>query len=83
MTHHHGNPLRSADHERMQRYRERLPHNLVLKVGARVILRRNVDIKGGCVNRTLASVIARHSNCHREDEQACRTLPSAQVPPEV
>ncbi len=62
-TNHHGNPLRSADHERIQRYRERLPDILVLKVGARVILRRNIDIKGGWVNGTLASVIAMHSNC--------------------
>ncbi len=35
-TDHHGHPLREAD-LRLQRYRERLPDKLVLKVGARVV----------------------------------------------
>ena len=62
-TDHDGNPLRVADHDRIKRYRERLPDTLVLKVGARVILRRNMDIEGGWVNGTLANVIAIHENC--------------------
>ena len=39
-TDNHGNGLRAADNQRIQRHRERLPDKLQLKVGARVILRR-------------------------------------------
>ena len=62
-TDHHGHPLREADIERLQRNRERLPDKLVLKVGARVVLRRNLDIEGGWVNGTLAVVTHLHDNC--------------------
>ena len=34
----HENGLRAADHQRIQHHGERLPDNLQLKVGARVIL---------------------------------------------
>ena len=54
----HGNALRAADHQRIQQHRERLPDKLQLKVGARVILRRNMDIDAGWVNGTLAIVTA-------------------------
>ena len=57
----HGNALRAADHQRIQHH-ERLPDKLQLKVGARVILRRNMDIDAGCVNGTLAIVTALHQN---------------------
>ena len=60
---HHGHPLREADLERLQRHRERLPDKLVLKVGARVVLRRNLNIEGGWVNGTLAVVTHLHDNC--------------------
>ena len=59
----HGNGLRAADHQRMQQHRERLPDKLQLKVGARVILRRNMDIDAGWVNGTLAVVTALYQNC--------------------
>ena len=62
-TDHHGHPLREADLERLKRYRERLPDKLVLKIGARVVLRRNLDIEGGWVNGTLAVVTHLHDNC--------------------
>lgn len=62
-TDHHGHPLREADRERVQRYRERLPDKLVLKVGAHVILRRNLNIDGGWVNGTLAMITSIHPNC--------------------
>ena len=62
-TDHHGHLLREADHERLKRYRERLPDKLVLKIGARVVLRRNLDIEGGWVNGTLAVVTHLHDNC--------------------
>ena len=62
-TDHHGHPLREADRDRIQRYWERLPDRLMLKVGARVILRRNMDTKGGWVNDTLAVITSMHPNC--------------------
>ena len=48
-TDNHGHPLREADREWIQRHRlrERLPDKLELKVGARIILRRNMHIEGG------------------------------------
>ena len=61
-TDHHGHPLREADRERIQRYRERLPNKLELKVGARVILRRNMHIEAW-VNGILAVVTSMHPNC--------------------
>ena len=61
-TDHHGHPLREADRSRIQKYRERLPDTLVLKVGARVIPRRNMDI-GGFVNGTLVVITSMHPNC--------------------
>lgn len=51
-TDHHGHPLRDADKETVCKYRERLPDKLVLKEGARVVLRRNMNIEGGWVNGT-------------------------------
>ena len=62
-TDHHGHPLRSADLERIKRYRERLPDILDLKLGVRVILRRNIDIESGWVNGTVCVVVALHPNC--------------------
>ena len=43
--------------------RECLPDKLTLKLGARVILRRNINVDGGWVNSTLASVVAMRENC--------------------
>ena len=62
-TDHHGHLLRQSDHERIQRCRERLPDTLKLKLGTRVLLRRNIHIDAGWVNGTLAVVIAVYSNC--------------------
>ena len=62
-TDNHGNGLRTADHQRIQHHRERLPDKLQLKVGARVILRRNMDIDAGWVNGTLSIVTALYQNC--------------------
>ena len=62
-TDHHGHPLREADKQTVLKYRERLPDKLVLKVGARVVLRRNINIDGGWVNGTLAVVTSLHSSC--------------------
>jgi hypothetical protein len=61
-TDNHGNALRAADHQRIQQHRERLPDKLQLKVGARVILRRNMDIDAGWVNGTLAIITALYQN---------------------
>ena len=62
-TDHHGHPLREADKQTILRFRERLPDKLVLKVGARVVLRRNMNIEGGWVNGTLAVVTSLHPSC--------------------
>ena len=62
-TDHHGHPLREADKQTVLRFRERLPDKLVLKVGARVVLRRNMNIEGGWVNGTLAVVTSLHPSC--------------------
>ena len=59
----HGNGLRAADHQQIQQHRERLPDKHQLKLGARVILRRNMDINAGWVNGTLAVVTALYQNC--------------------
>ena len=61
-TAHHGYPLKGAKKETILKYREHLPDKLVLKVGARVVLRRNINIVGGWVNSTLA-VISLHPSC--------------------
>ena len=62
-TDHNGLPLREADNRRLQRCRGKLPDCLTIKVGARVILRRNLNIGSGWVNGTLAIVVSIHSNC--------------------
>lgn len=62
-TDHHGNPIRDTDRERIKRHRERLPDILTLKIGARVVLRRNIDINAGWVNGTFATVTSLHKNC--------------------
>ena len=56
-TDHHGHLLREADMQTVLKYSERLLDKLVLKVGARVVLRRNINIDGGWMNGTLAVVI--------------------------
>ena len=62
-TDHDGHPLREADEQTVLRFRERLPDKLVLKVGARVVLRHNMNIEGGWVNGTLAVVTSLHPSC--------------------
>ena len=62
-TDHNGHPLREADVRRLQHCREKLPDCLTVKIGARVILRRNINISSGWVNGTLAVVVSMHSNC--------------------
>ena len=62
-TDRHGHPLREADKETVLKYHERLPDKLVLKVGACVVLRRNINIERGWVNGTLAVVTSLHPSC--------------------
>ena len=61
-TDHHGHSLGEANKQTVSKHRERLPDKLVLKVGARVVLRHN-NIDGGWVNGTLAIVTALHPSC--------------------
>lgn len=52
-----GSPLSATDQEKVKKYhRERLPDKLVLKVGARVVLLKNIDVKNKWVNGTMATV---------------------------
>ena len=62
-TDHNGMPLRDTDKKRIQRVSDRLPDELHLKVGARVVLRRNVNIERGWVNGTIAQVVSLAKNC--------------------
>ncbi len=41
---------------------ERLEDKLILKVGARVVLAKNVDVENGWLNGTLATVLKIHNN---------------------
>ena len=62
-TDHNGMPLRASDEKRLERVSDRLPDKLHLKVGARVVLRRNVNIERGWVNGTIAQVVSLAQNC--------------------
>ena len=62
-TDHNGMPLRDADRKRLERESDRLPDNLHLKVGARVVVRRNICVERGWVNGTIAQVVSLAQNC--------------------
>ena len=52
-----GRPLKDSDKLRITRYhKERLEDTLTLKIGARVVLTKNIDIQYGWTNGTLAIV---------------------------
>ena len=56
-------PLRASDKKRLERASDRLPDELHLKVGARVVLRCNVNIEHGWVNGTIAQIVSLAQNC--------------------
>ena len=56
-------PLCASDKKRLERVSDRLPDELHLKVGARVVLRRNVNIEHGWVNGTIAQIVSLAQNC--------------------
>ena len=62
-TDHNGMPLRVSDKKRLERVSDRLPDELHLKVGAKVVLRRNENIERGWVNGTIAQVVSFAQNC--------------------
>ena len=62
-TDHNGMPLQPTDKKRLERVSDRLPDILHLIVGARVLLRCNVNTKRGCVNETIAQVVSPVQNC--------------------
>ena len=53
-TDHNGMPLRDADRKRLERESDRLPDTLHLKMGARVVVRRNINVEHRWVNGTIA-----------------------------
>ena len=57
-TDHNGMPLRDTDKKRIQRVSDRFQ-----QVGARVALRRNVNIERSWVNGTIAQVVSLAKNC--------------------
>ena len=58
-----GKPLKDSDKLRIRKYhRERLEDSLTLKVGARVVLTKNIDIAYGWTNGTLAVVTCINKN---------------------
>ena len=61
-TDHNRMPLRASD-KKLERVCDRLPDELHLKVGARVVLRRNVNIECGWMNGTIAQVVSLAQNC--------------------
>ena len=62
-TDHNGMPLRDADRKRLERESDRLPDSLHLKVGVRVVVRRNINVERGWVNGTIAQVVSLAQNC--------------------
>ena len=62
-TDHNGMPQRTLDKKRLECTSDRLPDELYLKVGARVILRRNMNIERGWVNGTIAQIVSVAQNC--------------------
>ena len=62
-TGHNGMPLQPTDQKRLERVSDRLPDELHLKVGARVLLHHNVNIEHGWVNGTIVQVVSLAQNC--------------------
>ena len=58
-----GQPLRECDRKRVKHIPTRLPDEIVLKIGCRIVLRRNLNISEGWVNGTLCEVFNVMPNC--------------------
>ena len=58
-----GNPLSEAVRKKLHSYyKERLEDTLPLKVGARVVLTKNIDVENGWLNGTIANVVSIQQN---------------------
>ncbi|XP_065058005.1 uncharacterized protein LOC135685854 isoform X1 [Rhopilema esculentum] len=58
-----GNPLSEAVRKKIRSYhKERLEDTLALKVGARVVLTKNIDVEHGWLNGTIANVVSIRQN---------------------
>ena len=58
-----GQPLREADLKQLHLIKTQLPDTLTLKESCRFVLRCNLNISQGWVNRTLCKVLSVMSNC--------------------
>ena len=58
-----GQPLREADKQRLSRTAMRLADVITLKIGCRIVLRRNLHIREGWVNGAMCEVLALTPNC--------------------
>ena len=58
-----GQPLREGDHKRLQHIQTRLPDEIIIKLGCRIVLRRNLNITEGWINGTLCEVLSVMPNC--------------------
>ena len=62
-TDHNGMPIRATDKNLIQKVSDRLPDELHLEVGARVVVRRNINVQRGWLNGTIAQIILLATNC--------------------
>ena len=55
--------MRESDQKRLQHIQTRLPDEIIIKLGGRIALRRNLNIAEGWVNGTLCEVLTVTPNC--------------------
>ena len=62
-TDHNGMLLRVQDKKELKNYLKNCQNQLHLKVGARVVVRRNITLDHGWVNGTIAQIVSLNTNC--------------------
>ena len=78
-TDHNGMSLRVQDKKRIEKLSDKLPDQLRLKEGVRVVVRRNINVDHGWVNGTIAQIVSLNTNCivlcQIENPKECLALP--------